>query len=107
MRQPKKRHVGFILKEVELQEHGVSYTSYQLRGWLNGERIRRQFIDRDLAVGEKNRLEVQAANSGEITARNTRLSAVQLADAEAAFARLGGRSISEAVGWYLTNYRPP
>lgn len=69
--------------------------------------MRKQFQDREDALGEKNRLEVQAANGGEITARNTRLMALQLAEAEAAFARLGTRSLSLAVEWFLDTYRPP
>jgi hypothetical protein len=107
MRQPKTKTDGFTLKRVQLTENGFTYETFRLVGWLNGERIRRQFKSRDEALGEKNRLEVQAANSGEITARNTRLSSAQLADAEAAYARLGPRSLSEAVAWYLANYRPP
>jgi hypothetical protein len=39
--------------------------------------------------------------------RPTRLSDLQLAEAEAAFARLGVRSLSLAVEWFLDTYRPP
>jgi hypothetical protein len=58
-------------------------------------------------LGEKNALEVEAANlGGEIRTRNTRLSTVQLAEAEAAFSRLGPQSLSVAVDWFLSIYRP-
>jgi hypothetical protein len=70
---------------------------------LNGERIRKQFKSREEADGELNRLNVRAANAdGEIQAVNTRLTAAELAQAEAAFARLAGKPLSAAVEWYLT-----
>jgi hypothetical protein len=102
-----KRSGKFVLKQVRAACNGVTYDTYRLSGWLNGHRIRRQFKDRDEALGEKNRLEVEAANKGEIQVRATRLSAVQLADAEAAMARLGPKSLSLAVDWFLTTYKPP
>ena len=102
-----KHSGGFLLKQVRVACNGVTYDSFRLSGWLNGLRIRRQFKDRDEALGEKNRLEVEAANSGEIRVRPTRLSAAELAEAEAAMARLGARSLSQAVDYYLNNYRPP
>jgi hypothetical protein len=97
---------------VTLEKHFAgrkfTYTTFLLSGWLRGKRVRRQFVSRDEALGEKNSLEVEAANlGGEIRARNTRLSADQLAEAEAAMARLGPQSLSLAVEWFLTTYRPP
>jgi hypothetical protein len=81
---------------------------FLLSGWVRGKRYRKQFKSRELALGEKNALEVEAANvGGEVRARNTRLSAVQLAEAEAAMARLGPYSLALAVEWFLTTYRPP
>src|SRR5687767_2852268 len=99
---------GFSVKRVRLTEKGFSYDTYRLTGWLKGERIRKQFKSREEADGELNRLEVRAANTeGEVLAVNTRLNPVQLAEAEAAFGRLGGKPLSAAVEWYLTTYRPP
>lgn len=99
---------GFTIKTVTVTSGGFTYRTHKLTGWLDGKRIRRQFTSRAEAEGERNRLEVAAANrSGDIQPRNTRLSAAQLADAESAFARLGDRSLAAAVDWYLTNYRPP
>ena len=97
----------FSIRRLKLSEHGFDYETWQLIGYLNGERVRKRFKSREEALGEKNRLEVAAANAGEIVARNTRLSAAQLADAEAAFARLGPRLLSAAVEWFVTTYRPP
>jgi integrase len=105
----KSKHSGkFVLRPVRASSNGVTYDTFQLSGWLNGRRIRKHFKNRDEALGEKNALEVEAANGGgEIRARNTRLSADQLAEAEAAIARLGPRSLSLAVEWFLTTYKPP
>jgi len=102
----------FTLREVALTKRidgrKFTYKTFLLSGWLHGRRVRKQFVSRDEALGEKNALEVEAANmGGEIRARNTRLSSEQLAEAEAAIARLGTKSLSLAVEWFLTTYRPP
>ena len=102
-----RKNGRFAVKSMIVSEHGHTYETFQLYGWLDGRRIRQRFKDREAALGEKNRLEVRAANTGQIVARNTRLSEVQLADAEAAISRLGGKPLSEAVEWFLANYRPP
>jgi hypothetical protein len=102
-----KRSGKFVLKQVRAVCNGVTYDTFRLSGWLNGRRIRKQFKDRSDALGEKNRLEVEAANRGEIQVRATRLSAVQLAEAESAMARLGPKSLTLAVDWFLTTYKPP
>jgi hypothetical protein len=102
-----KRSGNFVLKHVRVACNGVTYDTFRLSGWLNGHRIRRHFKDRDEAMGEKNRLEVESANKGEIRVRPTRLSAVQLAEAEAAMGRLGSQPLSLAVDWFLTTYKPP
>ena len=85
-----------------------TYEAWGLRGWLSGQRVRRQFKTHSEALTAKSRLEVDAANEdGAIRAVNTRLSPGQLAEAEAAFSRLGNRSLSEAIEWFLANYRAP
>eukprot|EP01035_Chromulina_nebulosa_P029488 gene29488-39081_t len=71
-------------------------------------RVRKRFKSKTLANGEKNRLEVAAANAdGAVKTVITRLNSAQLAEAEAVFGRLGQRSLSGAVDWFLANYRPP
>jgi integrase len=103
----------FTIKTTNVRAGGFVYRTYKLRGVLNGVRVRKQFKDRAEAEGEKARLEVQAANSGEIVPRNTRLTAEQLSVAEAAYSRLasaekiGPRALAAAVDWYLAHYRPP
>ncbi len=99
---------GFHIKRVTVSERGFAYRTYRLTGWLDARRVREQFRDSAQAEGRKSELEVQAANlAGDIRARNTRLTVEQLAESEAAFATLGGRSLSDAVAWYLAHYRPP
>jgi integrase len=98
----------FRIRRVRLTQHGFAYATFELTGYLAGERVRKRFKTRELALGEKNRLEVASANDeGAIKTATTRLTAAQLAEAEAVFARLGDRSLSGAVEWYLVNYRPP
>jgi integrase len=102
----------FTLREITIRKRlaglSVEYSAFLLSGWRRGERYRRQFKSRDEAIGEKNALEVEAANAGgELRARNTRLSADQLAECEAAIARLGPQSLALAVEHFLTTYRPP
>lgn len=102
----------FALREIRVKKRvegrPLEYSTFLLSGWVHGKRYRKQFRSRELALGEKNALEVEAANTGgEIRARNTRLSAAQLAEAEAAIGRLGTQSIALAVEWFLTTYRPP
>ena len=64
----------FTLKRVRVVANGVSYQTYRLSGSLNGKRIRKHFKDRDEALGELNRLEVESANAGGVVrARVTRL----------------------------------
>lgn len=98
----------FTIKSVTVTEKGFTYQTFRLTGWLDGRRIRKQFKSRDEALGEQNTLQVQAANvGGTVRSRVTRLSDAQLAEAEAAFAALGGRSLTEAIAWFKANYRPP
>jgi hypothetical protein len=91
-------HVPAFLLEQGRDPAVFAYNTFLLSGWLHGRRVGKQFVFRDEALGEKNALEVEAANmGGEIRARNTRLSVDQLAEAEASIARLGTKSLSLAV----------
>ncbi len=102
------RRGGFTIKKVTLNANGYTYVTFRVAGQLNGRRIRKDFKSKAEAEGEKDRLEIEAANTdGGIRPVNTRLSPVQLAQAEAAFARLGSHSLPLAVEWFLANYRPP
>ncbi|MEO5960614.1 MAG: hypothetical protein ABIR80_15990, partial [Opitutaceae bacterium] len=98
---------GFKIRRIVAKEHGTEYETFQVVGYVAGKRIRKRFKVREQAMGEKARLEVLVANTGEIRPVNTRLSREQLAEAEAAFLRLGGKPLSAAVDWFLATYRPP
>jgi integrase len=98
---------GFRIRPFMARERGIERERFQVVGYLGNERIRKRFATREEAVGEKIRLEVQAANLGEIRAINTRMTPEQVAEAEAAFRRINGKPLGEVVDWYLANFRPP
>jgi len=99
---------SFAIRRINAREHGCRYQTFQLVGYLDGHRVRKRFKSRAEALGEKNRLEVAVANrDGAIKTVTTRLTSTQLAEAEAVFSRIGERSLSVAVDWFLANYRPP
>jgi hypothetical protein len=83
-------------------------TVHRLTGWdKEGNRIRRNFKDRSEAAAEKQRYEAEIENLPIIPAKATRLSDEQLAEAERAFAMLGGKSLVQAVDFFLRNYTDP
>jgi hypothetical protein len=86
-----------------------SYDGFALIGWLNGKRVRKQFKTRSEALTEKERLELEAANTEGSAVRpvNTWLSLLQVRAAEVAVERLGGRAIGDVVDFFLANYVPP
>ena len=98
----------FRIRQFTANEHGVRYRSFQVVGYLPGERVRKRFKSRAEALAEMNRLQVAAANTeGALWAVNSRLTGEQVAEAEFAIRQFGGKSRSAAVDWYLTTYRPP
>jgi hypothetical protein len=98
------RNGEFEIREVQLTQHGFTYDTFELTGYLAGERVRNRFKTRDLAVGAKTRLEVKAANgAGDVRAVVTRLTDVQVRTAETLFA-LTPDPLA-AVQWYLANFR--
>jgi integrase len=85
-------------------------TSYRVTGWLDGERVRKNFKTRAEAGAEKAALEiaaVQAANGMQAVA--TTLTVEQVRDAEVCFRRLVGnaRPMSFYLEFALANYRAP
>jgi integrase len=83
---------------------------YRVSGWLDGERIRKNFPTRPEAEVERQVLEVQRLQ-GETGIRTTvtRLVDDQLHEAETVFRRLDGRphSLSFYIEFALANYREP
>ncbi len=98
----------FKIRRILARERGFTYPTYQVVGYLEGQRVRKRFKSLEEAAGEKSRLEIAAANAdGGVRSVHTRLSTDQVAEAEACVRRLGGRSLTLAVDWFLENYRPP
>lgn len=99
---------SITIKRILVRNGPFEYYTHQVEGLVNGRRVRRQFKTIAEAAGEKNRLEVDAANAqNDVRAVNTRLAPAQLADAESAFRRLAGRPLALAIDWFLTTYREP
>ncbi len=71
----------------------------------DGKRIRANFKTEGEALSYKQQLEADLANVPSVPLHRTKLSPDQLGEAERAFAELGGKSLSEAVRFYLANYR--
>ena len=91
------------LKPIEVTVGGLCYKSYRVSGTVNGRRIRFQSTSRSEAFAELTRLQIENANCATVQARPTRLSAEQIAEAEAAYRRLGPvKTLTAAVEWYLT-----
>lgn len=106
------RNGHFVVRRTRVVVGECAYWTYRLTGWLQGRRIRKQFKTEAEAIGAKQLQEIEAANAaaaGEHQVRpvNTALSSAQVREAEAVFHRLGARSLSFAVDWFLTHYRPP
>lgn len=51
----------FTVRPVKSKARGFAYETFQVSGWLNGQRVRRNLKDREKALGEKNRLEVECS----------------------------------------------
>ncbi|MES2923885.1 MAG: hypothetical protein V4819_20190 [Verrucomicrobiota bacterium] len=91
-------------------EHGYLVKFFAIDGYApDGRRIRKRFKTRDEADGELAILRVSVTN--EKTALHsvtTRLSSLQVSEAEAAFNRLGKRySLGDAVEYYLKHFAEP
>ena len=83
---------------------------FRVTGWLDGQRVRKNFRTRAEAEAERQVLEVQRAQ-GETGIRTaiTRLTDEQIGEAETVFARMAGlpRPLAFYVDFALTNYREP
>jgi hypothetical protein len=97
----------FKIRRILARERGFTYPTYQVVGYLMGQRVRKRFKSLEEAAGEKSRLEIAAANAdGGVRTVHIRLSTDQVAEAEACVRRLGVKSINILVEWFLENYRP-
>lgn len=86
-------------------------TAFRVEGYRpNGGRVRENYKTQEEAIGRKAELSIEAANIVTTTAtrmKATRLTDEQVKDAERAFAKLGSKSVLEAVEYFLANYREP
>lgn len=74
----------------------------------SGVRIRERFKTLEEALGRRAELEVESLNQTvAFRTRSTRLTDAQLAEAEAAFQKLGSKPLLFAVDYFLTEYREP
>ena len=83
---------------------------FRVTGWLDGQRVRKNFRTRDEAEAERQVLEVQRAQ-GETGIRTTitRLTDAQVGEAETLFVRAAGlpHSLTFYLDYALSNYREP
>lgn len=99
---------AITLKKSTVINGGYRYDTYRVSGRINGHRIRKQFSNEHDALAEKHRIEVFAANTLDpIRPAVTRLTPAQVTAAEAAFARLGDKSLATAIDWFLATYTAP
>jgi integrase len=84
-------------------------TAYRVAGTTpGGVRIRENYKTQPEALARKQQLEIEALNfTPEKRITTTRLTPAQEAEAEHAFADLDGRSMMQAVHYFLDNYREP
>ena len=86
-------------------------TAFRVTGYLpSGARVRENFKTQEEAIGRKAELDIEAANIVTTTStrmKATRLTDEQVKDAEQAFAKIGNRSLLDAVEYFLKNYREP
>lgn len=84
--------------------------SWRVSGWLNGIRIRKNFLTREEAAAEKGPLEIKAAQTaGGMRLLATSMTEKQAREAEAAFQRLADRprSLTFYLDYALSQYHEP
>ena len=84
-------------------------TVFRVEGRLpDGQRVRQNFATTQEAQAHKAELEIKALNqSGAVGLKMTRLSDAQLAEAEAAFQKLNGKSLATAIDFFLAHFTEP
>lgn len=104
----KRREIG--IKQVTLKQHGYTYQAWEVHGYRSdGTRIRIRCKSEDEARIRKSEQETAAINS-ERASRfiPTRLTALQLTEAESCFDRLAPKySLTQAVDHFLKHYHAP
>src|SRR5260221_10830987 len=103
-----RREIG--IKQVTLKQHGYTYQAWEVHGYRpDGTRIRIRCKSEDEARIRKSEQETAAINS-ERASRfiPTRLTALQLSEAESCFDRLAPKyNLTQAVDHFLKHYHAP
>jgi len=98
------------IKEIIVRDGGYTYRTFMVEGKGKfGERIRKKFKNRELALAFMNEKEMEIANSDfQVRKIVSRLPSESIVDAELAMAKLGGRAtLSRAAEFFDENYREP
>lgn len=105
----KKTAPGRIrVREITSSKDGFEWTTHLVEWRENGERFRKKFKDAAEAEGFVATKQVELANGSALNAVTTRLTGEQVAEAEAAFQRLGDRyKLEEAVSFFLDHFAEP
>ncbi len=109
-RQPGRPSPGISITEMEETKNGYSWTTYLVQGWReDGRWQKRRFKDRAGAEAFAAVKRVELLNeASSLRSVATRLSADQIRQAEAAFARLGSRyDLEQATNFFLTHFCEP
>jgi hypothetical protein len=102
-----KQATQFVISEFKNPSGEIVF---RVSGWLDGQRVRKNFATRAEAAAEAQTYEIQRLQRETgVRVAATRLDDSQLKEAEAVFARLAGqpRALSFYVDFALTNYREP
>jgi site-specific recombinase XerD len=97
------------VKQVTQTEHGATYQTWMVSGRINGKRIRIRCKSEQEALIRKSEQETAAINAERSTRFiQTRLSADQLNEAEACFARLQPKyTLTQATDYFLRHFHAP
>lgn len=101
--------MALSVKQITCREHGTEYQTWMLDGYVNGNRIRIRCKDEAEASMRKSEKETEAINA-ERSSRfiQTRLTSVQLNEAEACFDRLAPKyTLTEAVDFFFKHFHQP
>jgi Phage integrase, N-terminal SAM-like domain len=101
--------MAFNIRQVTFREHGVEYAGWLLDGRVDGKRIRIRCKTEAEAVLKKTEQETAAINAERaVRFQATRLTTVQLNEAEAAFDRLGEKyTLSQVVDYFFKHHYAP
>ena len=97
------------IKQIVCQEHGVSYKTWQLSGYVDHKRVRIRCKTQSEALMRKSEIETQAINA-ERSSRfiQTRLTAAQISEAESCIDRLAPKyGLTEVTDYFLRHHHDP